>query len=83
MSITHGHLIEEIGFSDYFLNREDKYSWSTLAHSTHVHGTATYENGVVKSRVQARPGPSIPREKCEHINLGCRHPNSDQPGRLR
>ena len=79
MSITHGHLIEEISFRDYFLIREDKYSWGTLAHSAHVHGTATYENGVVKRRVQARPGPGMPREKCEQINLGYHHPNSINP----
>jgi hypothetical protein len=63
---THGHLIKEISFRDYFLNREDKYSWGT----NHVHGTVTYENGVVKRRVQARPGPGIPREI---------HPNSINP----
>jgi hypothetical protein len=73
---THGHLIKEISFRDYFLNREDKYSWGTLAHSTHVRGIGTYENGVVKRRVQARRGPGIPREKCEQINLEYRDPDS-------
>jgi lactate racemase len=43
-----------------------------------VHGIATYKNGVVKRR-EAKREPGIPREKCEQINLGYRHPNSINP----
>src|SRR6266403_477689 len=50
ISVTHGKLIEEIGYHcrDYFLKQWDKfrnYPWGVLAHSTHVHGIGTYENG--------------------------------------
>jgi nickel-dependent lactate racemase len=81
VSITHGHLIEAIGYHcrDYFLKQWDKYktyAWGTLAHSTHLRGIGTYENGVEKCRAQVTLATRIPREKCEQINLGYRDPDS-------
>ena len=81
VSITHGRLIEEIGYHcrDYFLKQWDKfkdYPWGVLAHSTHVRGIGTYENGVEKCRAKVTLATRIPRETCERINLGYRDPDT-------
>jgi len=81
VSITHGRLIEEIGYHcrDYFLKQWDKfkdYPWGVLAHSTHVRGIGTYENGVEKCRAKVTLATRIPRETCERINLGYRDPGT-------
>ncbi len=51
VSVVHGRLIEELGYHcrDYFLKQWDKFKdkpWGILAHSTHVRGMGTYEDGV-------------------------------------
>jgi nickel-dependent lactate racemase len=79
ISLTHGHLIRQIGYHcrDYFLRQWDKFKdvpWGTLAHSTHVRGIGTYEDGVEKCRVRVTLATGIPREICEEINLGYRDP---------
>jgi nickel-dependent lactate racemase len=84
VSITHGHLIEEIGYHcrDYFLKQWDKfkhYPWGVLAHSTHVRGIGTYENGVEKCRMQVKLATGIPESICKKINLGYRDPKSIRP----
>ena len=81
VSTTHGRVIEEIGYHcrDYFLKQWDKYknyAWGTLAHSTHVRGVGTYENGVEKCRAQVTLATGISREKCAQINLGYCDPDS-------
>lgn len=82
--ISHGKTIMEIGYHcrDYFLKQWDRfkdYPWGVLAHSTHVRGIGTYENGVEKCRVQVTLATGIPREVCEKINLGYRDPKSINP----
>jgi len=57
ISVTHGRVIEEVGYHcrDYFLKQWDKFKhhpWGVLAHSTHVRGVGTFENGVERCRVQ-------------------------------
>ena len=84
VSVTHGALIEEVGYHcrDYFLKQWDRfknYPWGTLAHSTHVRGIGTYENGVEKCRVKVTLATRIPREICEKINMGWRDPDSINP----
>jgi len=79
ISVTHGKLIEQIGYHcrDYFLKQWDKYKdlpWGILAHSTHVRGIGKYENGVEKCRARVTLATGIPRETCERINLGYRDP---------
>ena len=79
ISLTHGHLIRQIGYHcrDYFLRQWDKFKdvpWGTLAHSTHVRGIGTYEDGVEKCRVRVTLATGIPREICEEIHLGYRDP---------
>jgi len=84
ISLTHGHLIRQIGYHcrDYFLKQWDKFKdmpWGTIAHSTHVRGIGTYEDGVERCRVQVTLATSIPREVCEEINLGYRDPATIDP----
>jgi nickel-dependent lactate racemase len=84
ISITHGHLITEVGYHcrDYFLKQWDKfqhYPWGTIAHSTHVRGIGTYENGVEHCRVQVTLATGIPEEVCRKIYLGYRDPASINP----
>jgi nickel-dependent lactate racemase len=80
ISVTHGELIEEIGYHcrDYFLKQWDKfknYPWGVLAHSTHVHGIGTYENGVEKSRARVTLATRLSPELCQRINFGYRNPD--------
>ncbi len=79
ISVVHGKLIEEIGYPcrDYFLKQWDKYKdypWGVVAHSTHVHGVGTYENGVEKRRAMVTLATGIPKEICEKVNFGYRDP---------
>jgi lactate racemase len=79
VSVVHGRLIEEIGYHcrDYFLKQWDRfkhYPWGVLAHSTHVFGGGTYENGVETPRARVTLATSIPEETCRKINLGYRDP---------
>ncbi len=79
ISITHGETINKIGYHcrDYFTKQWDKfkdYPWGVVAHSTHVRGTGTYENGIENCRVQVTLASQVPKEVCESINLGYRDP---------
>jgi len=81
ISVTHGTLIEEIGYHvrDYFTQQWDQfkhYPWGILAHSTHVRGTGTYADGVEKPRVDVTLASQIPADVCARINLGYRDPDS-------
>lgn len=75
VSVTHGRLIEELGYHtrDYFVKQWDRfkgYPWGVLAHSTHVRGIGTYENGVERPRVNVVLATGIPEAVCRRINLG-------------
>ena len=79
ISVTHGKLIAEIGYHvrDYFTKQWDRfqdYPWGVLAHSTHVRGTGTFDNGLEQPRVRVTLASQIPAEVCEQINLGYRDP---------
>lgn len=81
ISVTHGPLIERVGYHvrDYFAKQWDKFqdvAWGVLAHSTHVRGAGTYEDGVEKPRVQVTLASQISADVCERINLGYRDPAS-------
>lgn len=81
ISVTHGRLIEEIGYHcrDYFLKQWDKfkdYPWGVVAHSTHVRGIGVFENGVEKCRAQVTLATGIPEAVCKKINMGYRDPRS-------
>lgn len=79
ISLTHGANIEKVGYHvrDYFTKQWDKFRdfpWGVLAHSTHVRGSGTFEDGLEQPRVQVTVASQIPREVCERINLGYRDP---------
>jgi nickel-dependent lactate racemase len=81
LSAAHGKIIEEVGYHtrDFFLAQWDKYKhfpWGVLAHSTHVRGIGTYENGVEKCRIRVTLATGIPESLCRRINLGYRDPAS-------
>ena len=79
VSYSHGHILDEIGYHvrDYFLAQWDTfkhYPWGVLAHSTHVRGAGTYQNGVETPRVNVTLATGIPAERCERIGLGYMDP---------
>jgi lactate racemase len=81
ISITHGRLIEKVGYHcrDYFTEQWEKfkdYPWGVLAHSTHVRGGGTFVDGVEQCRVQVTLATGVPEEVCRRINLGYRDPES-------
>lgn len=86
VSYVHGELIDQIGYHcrDYFLGQWERFShypWGILAHSTHVKGLGTYDpaTGVEHTRIRVTLATSIPRERCERINLGYLDPATIDP----
>ncbi|MBE2202899.1 MAG: DUF2088 domain-containing protein [Chthoniobacterales bacterium] len=84
VSEVHGRLMREIGYHcrDFFLKQWDKYQnypTGVLAHSTHVHGIGTYENGVETPRVTVTLATRIPEAVCRQINLNYRNPDTINP----
>jgi hypothetical protein len=47
-----------------------------LAHSTHLRGMGTYEDGVEKPRVRVTLATGIPEAHCKKVNLGYRDPKT-------
>jgi nickel-dependent lactate racemase len=81
ISYTHGTLLDEVGYHvrDYFLKQWDRfkhYPGGVLAHSTHLRGIGTYEDGVEKPRIQVTLATRIPRARCERLNLGYLDPDT-------
>ncbi len=83
ISYTHGKVLDEIGYHvrDYFAKQWDRfkgYPWGVLAHSTHLKGMGEYdaETGIERPRIQVTLATSIPRERCERVNLGYLDPAS-------
>lgn len=88
VSVSHGELIRRIGYHtrDYFLAQWDRFKdipGGILAHSTHVRGIGTYEDGIEKPRVTVTLATSIPEDECRAINLGYRDPDSIDPEQWR
>jgi nickel-dependent lactate racemase len=83
ISRTHGARIERIGYHtrDYFLGQWERFKdepWGILAHSTHVRGVGSFENGVEKPRIRVTLATQIPEGVCRAVNLGYRDPRSIQ-----
>jgi hypothetical protein len=81
ISATHGDTICEVGYHcrDYFVKQWDRFKhhpWGVLAHSAHVHGLGTFENGVERARARVTLATAIPPEVCRQINLGYRDPST-------
>ncbi len=77
ISVTHGKFIREIGYHcrDYFVKQAERFAHvprGVIAHSTHVRGIGTYENGVEQCRVKVTLATGISKEECAKINLGYR-----------
>ena len=84
ISYTHGKVLDEIGYHvrDFFAKQWDKYKgfpWGVLAHSTHVRGVGTFEDGVEKPRVTVTLATQIPEDRCRRVNLGYRDPDTINP----
>jgi hypothetical protein len=84
VSHVHGATIERIGYHvrDYFLKQWDRFSaepWGVLAHSTHVRGVGSFEDGVEHPRIQVTLATGIDAETCARIGLGYRNPAMMDP----
>lgn len=84
ISVAHGEWISKIGYHcrDYFTKQWDQFKhvpWGVLAHSTHVRGGGTFENGVEKCRVKVTLASQVSPEVCASINLGYRDPDTINP----
>lgn len=81
VSHVHGKYIYEIGYHilPYFLNDWERFKHiplGVLAHSTHVRGSGTWENGMEKPNVHVTLASQIPPEDCAKLNLGYLDPAS-------
>ena len=88
VSRTWGPDIERIGYHivDYFLEQPERFSdipRGVLAHSTHVRGTGTMQNGVERPRIEVIIASKIPPEICEKISLGYLDPDAIDPDEYR
>lgn len=79
ISVVHGKMIAQIGYHcrDYFVKQWDKFQdfpWGTLAHSTHLRGSGTYDpdTGIETCRIKVTLATEISRQECEALNLGWR-----------
>ncbi len=77
ISVVHGALIREIGYHvrDYFVKQLDRFTHvprGVLAHSTHVKGIGTFEDGVELPRITVTLATGIPEAECRAVNLGYR-----------
>jgi nickel-dependent lactate racemase len=84
ISVTHGSIIERIGYHvrDYFVEQMDRFQTipkGVLAHSTHVKGIGTFANGVERPRMNVVLATGIPEATCRKINLGYRDPSTIRP----
>ncbi len=75
VSRTWGKYMDRIGYHTvgYFLNQPDKFTdipRGVLAHSTHIRGIGTMENGVEQPRIEVILASSLSEEECRNINLG-------------
>jgi nickel-dependent lactate racemase len=81
ISYTHGENLDQVGYHvrDYFVKQWERfkdYPWGVLAHSTHLRGAGTFENGVEEPRIRVTLATRIPRERCEQVNLGYLDPDT-------
>jgi nickel-dependent lactate racemase len=75
VSHVHGKYIYEIGYHvrDYFLKQWDRFSHVPLgvvAHSTHLKGSGSYDNGQESPRINVTLSSQISEADCRRLNLG-------------
>ncbi len=78
VSYVHGKILDRIGYHvrDYFLKQMDKFRGvprALMAHSTHVKGIGTFEDGTEKPRINVVLATGISKQRCRKINLGYRN----------
>jgi nickel-dependent lactate racemase len=81
ISYTHGQHLDRIGYHvrDYFLKQMDKFRdipAGVMAHSTHVRGLGSFENGVERPRITVTLATGIPRDRVEKVALNYRDPKT-------
>lgn len=84
VSYTHGEVLEAVGYHvrDYFLKQWERFKavpGMILAHSTHVKGVGTFENGIESPRIKVTLATGISEERCRRIDLGYQDPRSIDP----
>jgi len=84
ISYAHGKVLDEVGYHtrDYFMKQWERfrgYPWGVLAHSTHVKGVGSFEEGHEKPRIEVVLATRIPEERCRRVNLGYMNPESIHP----
>lgn len=84
ISYTHGRVLDRIGYHcrDYFLKQMDRFRdvpRGVMAHSTHVKGIGTFENGVERPRINVVLATAIPEARCRKVNLDYRDPATVNP----
>jgi nickel-dependent lactate racemase len=77
ISITHGESIRKIGYHvlDYFLKQMPRFASiprGVIAHSTHVKGVGTFDNGTERPRMNVTLATGIGESECRSVNLGYR-----------
>jgi len=84
ISVTHGEWIKKIGYHncEYILKQWDRFKdfpWGILAHSAHVAGLGTYENGIETPRIKVTLASKLSEETCRAVNLNYRDPTTIRP----
>lgn len=84
VSVVHGRYIFEIGYHcrGYILDQWEKFKHiplGVLAHSIHVNGDGSYENGVEHHRVKVTLASKVSEADCKRLNLGYLNPNEIEP----
>jgi hypothetical protein len=79
ISRVHGHILRQIGYHvrDYFVKQWDQFKdlpLGVVAHSTHLRGLGTYEDGVEQARIRVTLATGISEEVCRSVNIGYRDP---------
>ncbi|MFZ9856764.1 MAG: lactate racemase domain-containing protein [Roseiflexaceae bacterium] len=74
VSVVHGKIIRQIGYHvrDYFLAQWEKFGHlpkGVIAHSTHLRGVGTYENGIERPRITVTLATGLSQAECAAINL--------------
>jgi nickel-dependent lactate racemase len=80
ISHVHGKYIYETGYHilPYFLDHWERFKHiplGVLAHSTHLRGSGTMENGIEKPNVKVTLASNISAEDCARLNLGYLDPS--------
>ena len=79
VSFVHGNYIYEAGYHvlPFFLKQWEKFDHiplGVLAHSTHVRGGGTFDDGKEEPRIRVTLASKISKDDCDRLNLGYMDP---------